>query len=1234
MADTHNTVPREPDATLLRAGRFFRRGTPAADLHSVTLKGGRESEVFYRDRWAHDKVVNSTHGVNCTGSCRWKVYVKDGIITWETQDTDYPSVGPDRPEYEPRGCPRGAAFSWYTYSPTRIRYPYVRGVLLEMYREARERLGDPVLAWADVQADPERRRRYQQARGKGGLVRATWEESTEIVAAAHVHTIKRYGPDRVAGFSPIPAMSMVSHAAGSRFMSLIGAPMLSFYDWYADLPVASPQVFGDQTDVPESGDWWDAAYLLMWGSNVPVTRTPDAHWMAEARYRGQKVVVVAPDYADNAKFADEWLHPHPGTDAALALAMGHVLLKEFFVDHSTPFFVDYVTQFTDLPFLVTLTQRDGAYVPGKFLRASDLEEDAEGAEWKTVVLDGITGCPAVPNGSLGFRWTNSGQGKWNLDLEGISPRLSLYGQPDAAGVEVLLPRFDTDGSEHGQGRGEVLRRGVPAIRLAGPGERVVTTVFDLLLAQYGVGRADLPGRWPAGYEDASQPGTPAWQEGHTSVPAASCVRIAREFARTAEQSRGRCMILMGAGTNHWFHSETIYRAFLALLQLTGCQGRNGGGWAHYVGQEKCQPATGWATLAGGLDWERPPRQMIGTAYWFLNADQWRYDTFGADVLSSPLGTGRFTGMTGADCLAFSARSGWMPSYPTFDRNPLDLADEVAGDDPAGRIVEELKAGRLAFACEDPDAPRNWPRVLTVWRANLLGSSAKGAEYFTKHLLGTQSSLRADEAGPEQRPRDVVWHERAPEGKLDLLLSLDFRQTSSTLLSDVVLPAATWYEKHDLSSTDMHPYVHAFTPAVDPPWQARTDFDIFHQLARRFSELAADHLGVRRDVVATAVQHDTPGETAQPGGVALDWRSGECEPVPGRTMPGVTVVERDYPAVADKFASLGPLVEKLGLPAKGVTLRPDEEVVDLGRRNGLARDGAARGRPLLDTAVKAADTILALSATTNGRLAAQGFTTLQARTGRPMAFLAADSEGRRVSYADTQAAPVPVITSPEWSGSESGGRRYTAFTQNVEQFKPWHTLTGRQHFFLDHDWMHELGEALPVYRPPLDMNRLFGEPRLGSDGQREVTVRYLTPHNKWSIHSEYQDNLFMLSLSRGGQVIWMAPQDAEAIGVLDNDWVEAVNRNGVVVARAVVSHRMPEGTVYMHHAQERTVAVPKTEATGKRGGTHNSLTRLILKPSHLIGGYAQLTWAFNYLGPTGNQRDEVTVIRRRSQEVTY
>src|SRR5690606_18431611 len=110
-------------------------------------------------------------------------------------------------------------------------------------------------------------------------------------------------------------------------------------------------------------------------------------------------------------------------------------------------------------------------------------------------------------------------------------------------------------------------------------------------------------------------------------------------------------------------------------------------------------------------------------------------------------------------------------------------------------------------------------------------------------------------------------------------------------------------------------------------------------------------------------------------------------------------------------------------------------------------------------------------------------------------------------------PRSVITSPEWSGSEHGGRRYTAFAINVEHLKPWHTLTGRQHFYLDHDWMDELGESLPIYRPPLDMHRLFGDEIPGTNTATEVAVRYLTPHSKWSIHSEYQDNLFMLSLSR-------------------------------------------------------------------------------------------------------------------------
>ena len=858
---------------LVGTRRFFTRAEVSDDLRSVHRQGGRSADDFYRDRWSHDKVVRSTHGVNCTGSCSWKVYVKDGIITWETQQTDYPSAGPDSPEYEPRGCPRGAAFSWYTYSPTRIRYPYVRGVLLQMYREAKtQHGGDPVLAWAHIVDNPARAKAYKSARGKGGLVRATWDEAAEIVAAAHVHTIKKWGPDRVAGFSPIPAMSMVSHASGARFVNLIGGSMLSFYDWYADLPVASPQVFGDQTDVPESGDWWNAGYLIMWGSNLPVTRTPDAHWMTEARYRGQKVIAVAPDYADNVKFADEWLPARPGTDGALAMAMGHVILKEFFVDRQTPYFSDYVKKYTDLPYLVVLdevvstgstTDTAGSttdtslvepvetktYRAGKFLTAADLTvyENQENAAFKPILIDARTDEPTLPNGSLGHRYGETGIGRWNLDLKGVDPKLSLI---DTSGETALvtMPRFDTPDGSAGD-----LPRGVPVRRVGG---RLVTTVFDLLLAQYGVGRSangqGLPGEWPTSYDDPDAPCTPAWQERITGVPGAAAARIGREFARNAEESKGRSMIVMGAGTNHWFHSDTIYRAFLTLTTLTGCQGVNGGGWAHYVGQEKVRPITGYTQIANALDWNRPPRNMIQTAYWYLHTNQFRYDPFGADTLSAlrhgeGAGAGQLAGMSTADVIAKSARMGWMPSYPTFNRNPLTICDEAAAADKpvAAYVVDQLKSGDLDFAGEDPDAPENFPRILSVWRANLLGSSGKGNEYFLKHLLGTDSSLRATEAPEGNRPRDVKWHEQAPEGKLDLLMSIDFRQTSTTVFSDVVLPAATWYEKHDLNTTDMHPFVHSFNPAIAPPWQTRTDWDAWQTIAATFSDLAADNLGVAR-----------------------------------------------------------------------------------------------------------------------------------------------------------------------------------------------------------------------------------------------------------------------------------------------------------------------------------------------------------------------------------------------------
>src|SRR5699024_6160348 len=275
--------------------------------------------------------------------------------------------------------------------------------------------------------------------------------------------------------------------------------------------------------------------------------------------------------------------------------------------------------------------------------------------------------------------------------------------------------------------------------------------------------------------------------------------------------------------------------------------------------------------------------------------------------------------------------------------------------------------------EDPAGPGNAPKILTVWRSNLLGSSAKGDEYFLQRLLGTDSSLRADRAPAGPRGRDLVRRDAARDGRLDLPTAVEFRwpsqtlgvrMTSTTLFSDLVFPAATWYEKHDLSSTDMHPFVHSFNAAINPPWETKTDFETFRLLAEKVSEFSHGHLDTRTDVVAVPLAHDTPDALANPGGTVDDWKDGAFEPVPGRNFPKIVAVERDYRLLGEKFGSLGPLAEEVGMPVKGLMLKPDQEIGVLLKANGETRSGVGKGRPRLDTDIRMCEAILSLSGTTN------------------------------------------------------------------------------------------------------------------------------------------------------------------------------------------------------------------------------------------------------------------------------
>ncbi|GAB3060205.1 nitrate reductase subunit alpha [Virgibacillus ainsalahensis] len=1210
---------------LFQSLRYLREGNRINDGWTEESPRPRDWEDIYRRRWQYDKAVRSTHGVNCTGSCSWKIYVKDGIITSETQQTDYPSTGDDFPEYEPRGCPRGASFSWYTYSPIRVKYPYIRGDLYELWKQERAQGHDPVTAWENIVGNPNKREKYVKARGRGGLVRAHWKEVCEIIAASTIYTIKKYGPDRVVGFSPIPAMSMVSYSAGTRFLSLIGGTILSFYDWYADLPPASPQVWGEQTDVPESADWYNSKYFIIWGTNLPQTRTPDAHFMVEARYNGTKVIGVSPDYAEYDKFADMWLPAKAGTDGALAMAMTHVILKEFYVNQETPYFIDYVKRYTDLPFLVTLEENEAEFRSDRFLRTSDMNETHDLGEWKTMVWDAATNQLEAPNGSQGFRWDEGN--KWNLELEKedgteIDPTLSFIDSADETAM-VTFPNFA--GKEAG-----IVKRGVPAKHIKNKDGKImkVTTVYDLMMAHTGVNR-NLPGDYPADYNDPKAY-TPAWQESITGVNKNHVIKVAKEFADNAARTNGKSMIAMGGGTNHWFHSDQIYRSILNLILLTGSQGVNGGGWAHYVGQEKVRPQEGWQQVAFAGDWQKPPRHQNGTSFFYFATDQFRYESEINKDQSS--WSGKYNDMHPADLNALSARLGWLPSFPQFSQNSIDLVKESrerganSNQEIIDDVVQQIKDEKIEWAIENPDAPENFPRVFFNWRSNLLGDSGKGHEYFARHLIGGEDQVMGDIANSWQ-PENVKVTEEAPTGKTDLFVSADFRMTSSGLFSDIILPAATWYEKYDISSTDMHPFVHPFNAAISPPWQAKSDWNGFREIAKVFSEMAEEHLPKTEDLVMTPLGHDSKGEIAQPFGKIKDWRKGEVEAIPGKTMPNFQIVERDYPNVYKKMITVGPEIKK-GYGGKGVHIPGEEVYEDLGKRLGISRlEGIGKGLPDLYSDIQAINAILLMSGATNGKRAVAGWKSLEKKTGQDLSDIAQGREEEEMTLNDLTVQPRHAISTPVWSGLEKDNRRYSPFTVNKEYNIPWRTLTGRQSFYLDHEMMLDFGEGLPLYIPPLSHGPfLEGDAGVEENG-KSITVRYLTPHQKWGIHTMFTDTTAMSNLFRGWQTVWMNEKDGASIGIKDNDWIEVYNRNGVISARVVLTYRMPRGTAYMYHAQDRTMGVPGTVINKKRGGTHNSVTRITLKPTHMIGGYSQLSYGFNYYGPTGSQRDTIAVIRK-------
>ncbi|WP_424018406.1 molybdopterin-dependent oxidoreductase [Halorientalis pallida] len=942
MSERHDTTDESDGIEAAR--RDFLKGLGAATAVGVTGFGlGQQSEMdsleivddpigsypyrdwedLYREEWDWDSKARSTHSVNCTGSCSWQVYVRNGQVWREEQAGDYPRFDESLPDPNPRGCQKGACYSDYVNADQRILHPL-------------KRVGE---------------------RGEGQWQRISWDEALTEIAEEVIDTVQAEEYDGISGFTPIPAMSPVSFASGSRLVNLLGGVSHSFYDWYSDLPPGQPITWGTQTDNAESADWYNSDYIIAWGSNINVTRIPDAKYFLEAAYNGTKRVGIFTDYSQTAIHTDEWISPEPGTDTALALGMARVIVDEGLYDEA------HLKEQTDMPLLV----REDT---GKFLRVDEvpgLTTDADRPDQMFVMQDAQGNLRVAP-GSLGER-----DGQYDP-----SESISLNFEPQLA-VERSVQT--TDGTVQ------------------------VRSVWNNLndeLANY----------------------TPEYIYEETGVGRQTHQEIAREFAQ-AEKAK----IIHGKGVNDWYHNDLGNRAIQLLVTLTGNLGEQGTGLDHYVGQEKIWTFKGWKNLSF------PTGSVRG-----VPTTLWTY--FHAGILDN-------TDPDTAAKIRESIEKGWMPLYPS----------------------------------EREDGTRPDPSILFCWRGN----------YFNQ--------AKGNVAVEEQ-----LWP------KLDLVVDINFRMDSTAMNADIVLPAASHYEKHDLSMTDMHTYVHPFTPAVEPLGDSKTDWQIFRELAAKIQELATER-GV--------------------------------DPVPDRKFDR----EIDLQSVHDDYVR-------------------DWQT---GEAGALAEDKAA------------AEYILEHSEESN-----------PSDTDEQLTFDEIDEEPKRL-----------LATGDHWTSDIEDGEAYTPWKRYVQDKEPWPTFTGRQQYYIDHDWFLELDEQLPTHKQGPVLQE-----------KSEYPLGYNTPHGRWSIHSTWRDSTKMLRLQRGEPVVYINPDDAAERGIEDGDTVRVYNDLGSVEVQAKIYPSSEPGTVRHFFSWEK-FQYPDRD-------NFNTLVPMYMKPTQLVQ-YPEDTGEHlhffpNYWGPTGVNSD--------------
>jgi len=340
------------------AGLPFSLGRPA--LAALVERKDRPWEEGYRNLFQGERVVRSINMPNCTGSCAWNVFIKDGLVQRVEQPLDYPDD-----EYNPRGCMKGATYHRRVYSPNRIKFPM-------------KRVGP---------------------RGSGQWKRISWDEALDFIASEIKRIAAKYGQNTVWIYPPVPATGIAKQGAGFRFASVNGFGIGTFYNWYGDLPLAHPITWNVQTEEHEFKDVLNTKYAIIWGSDMLQTRMPDAHFFTDMRAKGVKLVYIAPYYDPTASAVDEWVRVRPGTDGALALGMCHVVVKRGLTDAA------HLLKTTSGPLLV---RNDN----GKYLKAADVMADGDAKAF--MVFDPAAG-KAVPDAYYSDKPALTGT--WDITLK-------------------------------------------------------------------------------------------------------------------------------------------------------------------------------------------------------------------------------------------------------------------------------------------------------------------------------------------------------------------------------------------------------------------------------------------------------------------------------------------------------------------------------------------------------------------------------------------------------------------------------------------------------------------------------------------------------------------------------------------------------------------------------------------------------------------------------------------------